>query len=205
MDRVCNGRYPPCRRGSRKALPQRHVGDSQRTDGRLFQAPVGGLEVPVASTSSSVDISTSTSGAGTQMDKRKSGPRVKKSSTPSTLPPKKDNKPERPDGWLWNLGKMAKMTDEEIGSGRKKMSAVWKQLAEMQSADRPGAKAYARQKAAMYQRRMEEAEQFVVGAGYKELLGNDANLIPFVREQRAKEAQIFADAVASAPEDLILD
>jgi 5,10-methylene-tetrahydrofolate dehydrogenase/methenyl tetrahydrofolate cyclohydrolase len=87
----------------------------------------------------------------------------------------------------------------------KKMSAVWKQLAEMQSADRPGAKAYARQKAAMYQRRMEEAEQFVVGAGYKELLGNDANLIRFVREQRAKEAQIFADAVASAPEDLILD
>ncbi|KAJ7239653.1 hypothetical protein C8J57DRAFT_1564709 [Mycena rebaudengoi] len=220
---------------------KRHVGDSQRTDGRLFQAPVGGLEVPVASTSSPVDISTSTSGAGTQMDKRKSGPRVKKSSTPSTLPPKKDDKPERTDGWLWNLGKMAKMTDEEMtewteegdrvqwfraeadvqrwqeqGEQKlaellrtvrsfKKMSAVWKQLAEMQSADQPGAKAYARQKAAMYQRRMEEAEQFVVGAGYKELLGNDANLIRFVREQRAKEAQIFADAVASAPEDLILD
>jgi hypothetical protein len=30
------------------------------------------------------------------------------------LPPKKDDKPERTDGWLWNLGKMAKMTDEEM-------------------------------------------------------------------------------------------
>ncbi|KAJ7476496.1 hypothetical protein FB451DRAFT_1173359 [Mycena latifolia] len=89
----------------------RHVGDSKRTDGLLFRARAlrslgshdheGDVEMEV------MDQEEEQTPVGTQMDKRRSGPKPKKSRANGTKP----TRPERPEGWLWQLGKLTKMSN----------------------------------------------------------------------------------------------
>lgn len=87
----------------------------------------------------------------------------------------------------------------------RKMSSVWSGLSETQPPDRRGTSAYAKQKAAMYHRRMQEGEQCVIVAGYGQLLEADSNLIEFVREERAKAEKLFVETMAQAFNDVELD
>jgi hypothetical protein len=77
-----------------------------------------------------------------------------------------------------------------------KMKVVWAELAVIQPSNRRGAQAYARQKAAMYERRASEACSKLRGLGYGHLLEKCANLVSFVQERRKKEAEFISQAVA---------
>ncbi|KAJ7938034.1 hypothetical protein B0H13DRAFT_2398328 [Mycena leptocephala] len=59
----------------------------------------------------------------------------------------------------------------------------------------PGPRAYARKKAAMYERRATQAQDFVIAVGYPDLLAQDANPIQRVQLDRVKEAKLVSDAV----------
>ncbi|KAK7059410.1 hypothetical protein R3P38DRAFT_3522443 [Favolaschia claudopus] len=78
-----------------------------------------------------------------------------------------------------------------------KMELVWLELAPLQPLDRPGAAAYARQKAAMYQRRASEAYTRLKELGYESLLRRDANLLEFVEQERKKQADFIRSSVAA--------
>ncbi|KAJ6530202.1 hypothetical protein B0H19DRAFT_1328251 [Mycena capillaripes] len=128
---------------------------------------------------------------------------------------------------VWQLGKLTKMSDEEMDAWSSegdrvqwfraqaemqrwqeqieqklvellrtarsfaKMQSVWLTLATKQPSDKPGAAAYARQKANMYKRRATEARKHLKDAGYQELLGATANVVLFVEEERKKEAKFI--------------
>ncbi|KAK6984264.1 hypothetical protein R3P38DRAFT_3332856 [Favolaschia claudopus] len=77
----------------------------------------------------------------------------------------------------------------------KKMESVWTELATSQPSDRPGAAAYARQKAAMYQKRSSEAHNKLRELGYENLLREDANIVQFVEEERKKQADVDFEAL----------
>lgn len=70
-----------------------------------------------------------------------------------------------------------------------KMQQVWTQLGNEHSSNQPGHAAYARQKAAMYQRRTEEAQRLVRVGGYGFLLEPAANVIEYIQKERAKESE----------------
>lgn len=76
-----------------------------------------------------------------------------------------------------------------------RMQTVWTALAERQLPDQLGAKAYARQKAAMFDRRREEACQSVRKLGYGALLKEDANIVLFVEGEREREAALVKAAL----------
>ncbi|KAK6984041.1 hypothetical protein R3P38DRAFT_3456387 [Favolaschia claudopus] len=78
-----------------------------------------------------------------------------------------------------------------------KMESVWLELAPLQPLDRPGAAAYACQKAAMYQRRASEAYTKLKELGYESLLRRDANLLEFVEQERKKQADFIRSSVAA--------
>jgi hypothetical protein len=79
-----------------------------------------------------------------------------------------------------------------------KMQWVWAQLAEKQPSDQRGPIAYARQKAAMYDRRRLEARNLVKAGGYGHLLQETANVVSFVEEQREKERLLIRSSVENA-------
>ncbi|KAF7335902.1 CxC2 domain-containing protein [Mycena sanguinolenta] len=93
---------------------KRHVGDSKRTDGLLFRAaavdaigsPDQDGDVEMLDSTTTGDVITY---VGTQMDRRQSGPKPKKKIADNS-----EKAPEQPDGWLWHLGKLAKMADAEM-------------------------------------------------------------------------------------------
>ncbi|KAJ7127477.1 hypothetical protein C8R46DRAFT_1235584 [Mycena filopes] len=207
---------------------KRRVGDSRHIDGALWRLQASmpieeDIDMDVDETEVSAPVAFK---AGTQMDRRQSGPHAKH----KTMEPKKAVD-ERPAGWLWQLGKLSKMSDSEMDEWSlegdrvqwfraeaemqrwqeqgeqklaellrtnrsfQKMDLTWSALAQT---DLPtGHKAYARQKAAMYRKRAEEAQTFVVAAGYGALLKKDGNLIERVQSERAKEARFLADAEGS--------
>ncbi|KAJ7743252.1 hypothetical protein DFH07DRAFT_777464 [Mycena maculata] len=78
-----------------------------------------------------------------------------------------------------------------------KMESVWAQLADMQPSEAHGAKAYARQKAAMYARRKSEAEMQVKKVGYGQLLDETANVVALVEAERKTEVAVI-DAALNA-------
>ncbi|KAJ6561281.1 hypothetical protein B0H10DRAFT_2117778, partial [Mycena sp. CBHHK59/15] len=84
---------------------KRHVGDSGRPDGLLWRATALQSNDGDESADDGFQISSVT---GTQMDKRRSGPMPKRKSGEI------QKQPERPEGWLWHLGKLTKMSDEEM-------------------------------------------------------------------------------------------
>ncbi|KAJ7044413.1 hypothetical protein C8F04DRAFT_1250377 [Mycena alexandri] len=79
-----------------------------------------------------------------------------------------------------------------------RMQLVWAQLADTQPADRPGASAYARQKAAMYARRAEEGRESIKKLGYGDLIKEKANLVLFVGTERQKEAALVKAAISNS-------
>lgn len=63
-----------------------------------------------------------------------------------------------------------------------------------------GYQAYARQKAAMYQRRAEKVQALIAAAGYKDLLAENASIVNGVQTERDREARVIAAAVSSGNE-----
>ncbi|KAJ7022800.1 hypothetical protein C8F04DRAFT_1194153 [Mycena alexandri] len=79
-----------------------------------------------------------------------------------------------------------------------RMQLVWAQLADTQPADRPGASAYAHQKAAMYARRAKEGRESIKKLGYGDLIKEKANLVLFVETERQKEAALVKAALSNS-------
>ncbi|KAJ7852712.1 hypothetical protein B0H13DRAFT_1904487 [Mycena leptocephala] len=94
---------------------KRHVSDSKRTDGLLWRAAalatIGSYDRDVEMTEpeQADEDGDPALVAGTQMDRRKSGAKPKKIV-------EKSNKADmgRGDGWLWQLGKLTKMSNTEM-------------------------------------------------------------------------------------------
>lgn len=76
------------------------------------------------------------------------------------------------------------------------MERTWTTLASANTL--AGHQAYARQKAAMYKRRVERVQGLIVAAGYQELLLENASIINRVQLERQREAKVVADAVFGA-------
>ncbi|KAJ7460424.1 hypothetical protein B0H11DRAFT_1924017 [Mycena galericulata] len=211
---------------------KRRVGDSKRTDGLLWRATalatIGSYdsEVEMGELEQPEEGGDQAAVAGTQMDRRKSGAKPKKIAEKSN----KDEM-ERPEGWLWQLGKLTKISNTEMEAWSNegdrvqwfraeaemqrwqeqweqklvellrtrrsfgKMESVWAQLADMQPSEAHGAKAYARQKAAMYARRKSEAEIQVKKVGYGQLLDETANVVALVEAERKTEAAVIDAAL----------
>ncbi|KAJ7799140.1 hypothetical protein B0H14DRAFT_2904257 [Mycena olivaceomarginata] len=92
----------------------RRVGDSKLTDGppwRVLGGNVPGpsLAVPVLATSPGNSAGLS----GTQMHTRKSTPGMK-ALAPGNVSRLEEKREERPEGWLWQLGKMGKLSQNEM-------------------------------------------------------------------------------------------
>jgi hypothetical protein len=77
-----------------------------------------------------------------------------------------------------------------------KMQHVWTQLADHHCANQPGHTAYARKKAAMYDRRAEDARGLVRLGGYDELLSPTANVIEFIKRERATEKEYLSQWIS---------
>ncbi|KAJ7120136.1 hypothetical protein C8R44DRAFT_736983 [Mycena epipterygia] len=105
---------------------KRHVGDSRRPDGLLWQAaklmPQDTMSAGPSSTTAVNYVPGPTPIVGTQMDKRKSGkwffvlldgtPRAAKSTKVSLAD--SGEEPDRPSGWLWQMGKMGNLNKDEM-------------------------------------------------------------------------------------------
>ncbi|KAJ6503646.1 hypothetical protein C8R45DRAFT_923990 [Mycena sanguinolenta] len=122
-----NSTYPPLNDEDlymKPVLQKRRVGDSQHTDGALWriypQMPPDEVLETCQTMQNNTDCEEmlkygkctgNLSTTGTQMDRRRTGS-TRTRSTPSQAPKKTVD--ERPDGWLWQLGKLCKMTDAEM-------------------------------------------------------------------------------------------
>ncbi|KAF8197329.1 hypothetical protein K438DRAFT_1760109 [Mycena galopus ATCC 62051] len=201
----------------------RRVGDSKFTDGLLWRVSGGHAPGPSPVTPTlETNLGTSAELSGTQMHTRKSAPRSKVLA-PGTVSRLEEKRQERTEGWLWQLGKMGRLSQNEMDEWSSegdrvqwfwaeaemqrwqeqkeqklvellrtvrsflKMQQVWTQLGNEHSSNQPGHAAYARQKAAMYQRRTEEAQRLVRVGGYGFLLEPAANVIEYIEKERAKE------------------
>ncbi|KAJ7787432.1 hypothetical protein B0H14DRAFT_2629342 [Mycena olivaceomarginata] len=94
-------------------VQKRCVGDSQHTDGALWrlQAMIPPEEGETGQVfGSALHDTDNPMVSGTQMDKQKSAPRRKKNSNESV----KKVIDERPEGWVWQLGRLSKMSDAEM-------------------------------------------------------------------------------------------
>ncbi|KAJ7480380.1 hypothetical protein B0H11DRAFT_1915796 [Mycena galericulata] len=207
---------------------KRRVGDSRHTDGALWRvnAPVpieDGLDIEDGASAVPEPAKSVQTTSGTQMNRRKSGPRVKSNTQPKLATD------ERPEGWLWQLGKLSKMSDAEMEEWSKEGDRVqwfraeaemqrWQEQGEQKLAEllrtnrsfqrmgqtwlslastnpQPGHQAYARQKAAMYQKRAQEVQDLIRSAGYKDLLTEKADIVSRISSEREREAKIVADAI----------
>ncbi|KAJ7439556.1 hypothetical protein B0H11DRAFT_1934520 [Mycena galericulata] len=157
------------------------------------------------------------------MARRKSGPRMMHKPAVAKVPAD-----ERPAGWLWNLGKLTKMSDAEMEEwssegdrvqwfrteaemqrwqeqGEQKLAEslrtnrsfrrmvdIWGSLASTNAL--AGHRAYARQKAAMYQKRAEQVQTLVTAAGFKDLLQENASIVD--RPEQCKHAMSKASKKA---------
>ncbi|KAJ7913119.1 hypothetical protein B0H13DRAFT_1874186 [Mycena leptocephala] len=74
-----------------------------------------------------------------------------------------------------------------------KMQQTWTTLAFTNSLT--GHQAYARQKAAMYCKRAEQAQTLITAAGYRELLYENASIVRRIQLDRDQEAKIVAEAL----------
>ncbi|KAJ7509367.1 hypothetical protein B0H11DRAFT_2184477 [Mycena galericulata] len=219
---------------------KRRVGDSKRTDGLLWRATA---LATIGSYDSEVEMG--------ELEQAEEGGDHGQAqvgyTTISSVPPESDcdlgakpkkiaeksnkDEMERPEGWLWQLGKLTKMSSTEMEAWSNegdrvqwfraeaemqrwqeqweqklvellrtrrsfgKMESVWAQLADMQPSEAHGAKAYARQKAAMYARRKSEAEMQVKKVGYGQLLDETANVVALVEAERKTEAAVIDAAL----------
>ncbi|KAJ6482251.1 hypothetical protein DFH09DRAFT_1462551, partial [Mycena vulgaris] len=212
---------------------KRHGGDSKRTDGLLWRAKAlrsaesddQDEDIKMAGSEKEDDDDDVCAGGSQTPSKLNSlytGPKPKKRLTETKKPG-----PERPEGWLWQLGKLTKMSSAEMDAWSSegdrvqwfraeaemqrwqeqgeqklvellrtmrsfaKMQSVWAELAERQASDCLGARAYARQKASMYNRRRLEARKKIQEIGCGHLLEETANVVAFVEQERKKEAELM--------------
>ncbi|KAJ7811486.1 hypothetical protein B0H14DRAFT_2606525 [Mycena olivaceomarginata] len=164
--------------------------------------------------------------SGTQMDKRKTSTLSLSNSymqlnvytatrTKAKLTqPQKKVVDERPEGWLWHLGRLSKMSKAEMdewsneGTGEQilaellrtnrsflKMEDTWTALALQNAPTKPGHSAYAKQKAVMYRKCAEMAQALILGVGYGDLLASDASLVQRVQEERDAERKFLVEAL----------
>lgn len=77
-----------------------------------------------------------------------------------------------------------------------RMQQVWSELA-TRHANQPGHAAYASQKAFMYERRAEEAQNLVRLGGYGSLLEPKANVIEFIEKERSREELYLSNRLAA--------
>ncbi|KAK7029348.1 hypothetical protein R3P38DRAFT_2934972 [Favolaschia claudopus] len=200
---------------------KRHVGDSKRTDGLLFRAAalsaVGSYDVDGDATMMDADSGEKGKGSeeiiptivGTQMNNRRKPQRKLREKTSEDETKKKG--PEAADGWIWNLGKYTRMTNEEMDAWASEGDRVqwfraeadmqrWQEQIEQKLAEllrTRRAAAYACQKAAMYHRRASEAYTMLEELGYESLVRRDANLLEFVEQERKKQADFIRSSVAA--------
>ncbi|KAJ7923693.1 hypothetical protein B0H13DRAFT_1864678 [Mycena leptocephala] len=204
----------------------RQVGDSKFTDGLLWRVSGGLGESP--SHVAPIIL------AGTTVDTADAYTEIRSSTTGPTS--QSENKlEERPEGWLWQLGKVGKLSQREIDEWSNegdrvqwfraeaemqrwqeqkeqklvellrtirsftKMQQVWIELANQHSSNQPGHAAYARQKAWMYQRRAEEAQNLVRSGGHGDLLAPTANVIEFIERERAAEREYLLSRLQTEP------
>ncbi|KAJ7136196.1 hypothetical protein C8R46DRAFT_1322335 [Mycena filopes] len=187
---------------------KRRVGDSRHTDGALWRI---NAETPVE-----VDVDDDNGAIRT--------------SKPTGA--KKPGVDPRPAGWLWQLGRLSKMSDAEMEEwsqegdrvqwfraeaemqrwqeqGEQKLAEILRTNRSFQRMERtwaalaatalpPGHQAYARQKAAMYKKRAEQAQKFIKKAGYHDLLAEDASIIRRVQMDRDAEASVIAAAISNS-------
>ncbi|KAJ7776208.1 hypothetical protein B0H16DRAFT_1302413 [Mycena metata] len=205
-------------------LQKRRVGDSKRTDGLLWRAKA-------LSTVGSYNDGGGDAESGSEADEDK-----QERNRVSIVDADLRSGPEKPEGWIWQLGKLTKMSSSEMDTWSNegdlpgdrvqwfraqaemqrwqeqweqklvellrtirsfsRMQLVWNQLANAQPEDRSGARAYAHQKAAMYDRRRQEGCEKISKLGYGELLDEKANVLLFVEKERVKEAALLKLALA---------
>ncbi|KAJ7601509.1 hypothetical protein DFH06DRAFT_1352712 [Mycena polygramma] len=110
--------FPPLTEGDlfmKSVQQKRRVGDSKRTDGLLWRATalatLGSYDQDVESEPQRADGGDEDTVVGTQMDRRKSGPKPKKTTNKNKSTEEDEEKPE---GWLWQLGKLTKMSSAEM-------------------------------------------------------------------------------------------
>ncbi|KAJ7788052.1 hypothetical protein B0H14DRAFT_2628674 [Mycena olivaceomarginata] len=89
---------------------KRQLGDSHRTDGAPWRAQVP-MEVEEEDGMDSIVLDAPDFGTSTQMDKKKlASSRPHKRAKDSG----KEDSDDRPEGWLWQLGKLSKMSKDEL-------------------------------------------------------------------------------------------
>ncbi|KAF7372608.1 CxC2 domain-containing protein [Mycena venus] len=92
----------------------RRIGDSKFTDGLLWRVSGGNVPGPSLVTSElETSFGESAELSGTQMHTRKSAPRMKVLA-PGTMSRLEEKREERPEGWLWQLGKMGRLSQNEM-------------------------------------------------------------------------------------------
>ncbi|KAJ7926641.1 hypothetical protein B0H13DRAFT_1862093 [Mycena leptocephala] len=194
-------------------VQKRRVGDSQHTDGALWRLqavipPEGETSQAFGSTLHNTDNPTV---SGTQMDKRKSAPRQKKNSNESVT----KVVDERPEGWVWQLGRLSKMSDAEMDEWSNEGDRVqwFRAEAEMQRWQEqkwrpPGPywHSTARRKVLdtvhMRGRRLpciasvQKGQALITAVGYGDLLAPDASVIERVQQERDQELKFVADALS---------
>ncbi|KAJ6615249.1 hypothetical protein B0H10DRAFT_1950087 [Mycena sp. CBHHK59/15] len=76
------------------------------------------------------------------------------------------------------------------------LASHWKLQAEgLVTLGTGGVIAYAKQKAATYEKQMQEGQKLTIATGYEVLLAAEANLITFVDDERTKEEKNVQDTV----------
>ncbi|KAJ7913646.1 hypothetical protein B0H13DRAFT_1873761 [Mycena leptocephala] len=85
-------------------VQKRRVGDSEHTDGALWRLQT------IQAFGSMLHNTENPTVSGMQMDKWKSAPRQKKNSNESVT----KVVDERPEGWVWQLGRLSKISDAEM-------------------------------------------------------------------------------------------
>ncbi|KAJ7722175.1 hypothetical protein B0H16DRAFT_1737862 [Mycena metata] len=202
---------------------KRRVGDSRYTDGALWRL---NAQTPIEDGIDMDDGANSQGGSTTIKLISVIGVRKSKPATRVV----KQAIDDRPEGWLWHLEKLSKMSDAEMEAWSSEGDRVqwfraeaemqrWQEQVEQKLAELlrtrgsfhrmertwealavtplpSGHQAYARQKAAMYRKRAEQARKFISSASYPDLLEEDANIIHRVQADRDREAKIIASAVS---------
>ncbi|KAJ7798689.1 hypothetical protein B0H14DRAFT_3092881 [Mycena olivaceomarginata] len=222
-----NSTFPPLTEADlymKSVQQKRQLGDSHRTDGALWRAQykhANGQEK-----NRQVNDQYALQLVNRIIPGSRPHQRAKDSS--------KEDSDDRREGWLWQLGKLSKMSKDELDEWSNegdrvqwfraeaemqrwqeqkeqklaellrtnrsflKMEATWTALASDSAT--AGHRAYARQKAATYRTRAQQAQNFVTRAGYGESLTESANIIERIQMEREKEKMFVIEAISKACE-----
>ncbi|KAJ6616904.1 hypothetical protein B0H10DRAFT_1914835 [Mycena sp. CBHHK59/15] len=108
--------FPPLKEADtfmKSVRKTRQVGDSRFTDGLLWRVAAGSSTTPPDGLPTTHVGGTTSAMSGTQMDTRRSAPRGRSIKT-LTPEEQQDLDSRRPEGWLWQLGKMGRLSQSEM-------------------------------------------------------------------------------------------